>query len=321
MYSHFSDALIFPHENISLQPPARIEALDASATTPNIPQESPFESLEDNQFIQAACSTTDQDRPDDSTAGRGGDGIVPEAHDSSASTSNIPQAPSFASSLASAINRAADPSQPASSCADLDLPTTEDLPMTVAPSDLVGELNLEAIMDADLDNGGFGARQEEPHDATGSSLVDDDPMDADPGDGGFGAQQEEPHNATGFSLADDHPMDADLDGDDPGQGVPVKDTGATTVHSNPSKQTFTSKGDADSELTESDETDTRPSTPAKTSPPTTRPRKRRRVSDRDNDIQSDSNKGTCENPIDVDLHLSLWEPTVLSNLVSIVYWS
>jgi len=54
--------------------------------------------------------------------------------------------------------------------------------------------------------------------------------------------------------------------------------------------------------------------------PVTRPRKRPRISTRsanDSDESDESNSGTCKNPIDIDLYMSMWEHRTSKDFVSI----
>ncbi len=181
-----------------------------------------------------------------------------EPLDLSATLPDISQASPFESSLASAINHAADSSLPSSSGG------------TVAPSDMWGQSN----SNADDGHSGSDEQQGEPQDHTDPTLVNDDimanSMDADGGLSGLDERQGEPQDLTGPAL--------------------VKSEKAATP------------------------------SPAK------RPRKRPRIlttpeSDDGADLPSESKEGTRTNPIDVDLHFSMWEPTTVNDFVSIFYWS
>jgi len=135
-----------------------------------------------------------------------------------------------------------------------------------------------------------------------------DPMDTDPAPTSdlYGRRnEEEPSSQVEPGAPED--IDSGPHGEAPdGEAEPSGSGG----ESEPSG----SGGDSDHDM------DTRPDKPktAAVSSPAKRPRKRARPnppSERSDD-EVGSNSGTRTNPIDVDLHFSLWEPTTLNDFVS-----
>jgi hypothetical protein len=253
-----------------------------------------------------------------------------EPLDLSATLPDIPEASPFESSLASAINRAADPSLPSSSGG------------TVAPSDVWSQSN----SNADDGHSGSDEQQGEPQDHTDPTLVNDDvmanSMDADGGLRGLDERQGEPQDRTGPALVNDDAMDTNFDGEPDGRDTDQSGsaTHADAIDAHASKglvvvdsdgETESSGSDGETESSGSDgrdDMDTKldKSEKAATPSPAKRPRKRPRLqttpeSDDGADLPSESKQGTRTNPIDVDLHFSMWEPTTLNDFVSIFYWS
>ena len=237
-----------------------------------------------------------------------------EPLDLSATLPDISQASPFESSLASAINHAADPSLPSSSGG------------TVAPSDMWGQSN----SNADDGHSGSDEQQGEPQDHTDPTLVNDDimanSMDADGGLSGLDERQGEPQDLTGPALVNDDAMDTDSDGEPDSRDM---DQSGSATHASKGLVVVDSDGETESSGSDGrDDMDMKldKSEKAATPSPAKRPRKRPRIlttpeSDDGADLPSESKEGTRTNPIDVDLHFSMWEPTTVNDFVSIFYWS
>ena len=171
-----------------------------------------------------------------------------------------------------------------------------------------------------------------PHDIGVDSMMSS--ADADADDSGSRERQGEPQDAGGevspLTLRHDDGMD--FDGEATGRETQQN---GLVVH-NPSQEIDGEEADAaESEVSDHD-MDITPEKPpvkkpgAKNVPSQqssiNRPRKRRRILKNDNDegdAMSDleSSSGTRANPIDVDLYISMWEPTTVKEFVSIFHWS